>query len=735
MKYNEFLETKIKKDIPTGVDVDVNNFNPSLFSYQRDIVRWALKRGRAAIFADCGLGKSLMELEWGTQVPGDVLLLAPLAVGPQTVREAEKFNIDSVGFSKDGQKMGKITVTNFDNWEKYNPDDFNAVILDESSILKNENGKMRNAFIEQWQNTPFRLAGTATPSPNDFMELGNHSEFLGIMDYVEVLAMYFIHDGGETQKWRLKGHGVKRFWEWVAEWAVYMRNPNDLGYSCNGFDLPPLNINEVIVPTANNGPYLFQMAAKDLQERITARRETIQERAEKTAELIKGKGGKWIVWCNLNAEADAIRKLIPEAVEVRGSDKDDIKADRLLGFSRGDFDILVTKPKVAGLGMNWQHCHQVAFVGLSDSYEQYYQAIRRCWRYGQTKPVDAYLVVSDREGSVLENIKRKDKQAEEMAKMMTKNMQDLNRAALGYAEKQKADYKTEKQGTDKWTAYHGDCVDVVSQLPDESVHYSIFSPPFASLYTYSNSDRDMGNCSSHEDFYKHFGYLVNELHRVIMPRRLVSFHCMNLPTSKQNDGFIGIRDFRGNLIKLFEDAGFVFHSEVCIWKDPVTAMQRTKAIGLLHKQLKKDSALSRQGIPDYLVTMRKLGDNPEPVSHTNETFPVSIWQRYASPVWMDINPNDTLQYRNARENDDERHICPLQLGVIERGIDLWTNPGDLVLSPFMGIGSEGYVALKKGRRFVGVELKESYYNMAIQNLKEAEENATSGILPGLAELV
>ena len=271
-----------------------------------------------------------------------------------------------------------------------------------------------------------------------------------------------------------------------------------------------------------------------------------------------------------------------------------------------------------------------------------------------------------------------------------------------------------------FTAYHSDCIEVVGSLPANSVHYSIFSPPFASLYTYSNSDRDMGNCKDDEEFFTHFGFLVADLYRVIKPGRLLSFHCMNLPTSKAHHGVIGIRDFRGDLIKAFEKVGFIFHSEVCIWKDPVTAMQRTKALGLLHKQLKKDSCMSRQGIPDYLVTMRKPGDNDEPVSHTNESFPVELWQRYASPVWMDINPSETLQHRSAREHNDERHICPLQLQVIERGIDLWTNPGDVVLSPFMGIGSEGYVSLKKGRRFVGVELKESYYRQAVANLHGAE---------------
>jgi len=281
---------------------------------------------------------------------------------------------------------------------------------------------------------------------------------------------------------------------------------------------------------------------------------------------------------------------------------------------------------------------------------------------------------------------------------------------------------------EKFSIYNGDSVEVLKGIPDDSIHYSIFSPPFASLYTYSNSDRDMGNSKTDDEFYEHFSYLVKELYRVTMPGRLLSFHCMNLPTSKQRDGVIGIKDFRGILIKAFCDAGWIYHSEVCIWKNPVTAMQRTKALGLLWKQLKKDSAMSRQGIPDFVVTMRKPGENPERVTHTDESFPVAVWQRYASPVWMDINQSDTLQRQSAREEKDERHICPLQLEVIKRCIELWTNPGDIVLDPFAGIGSTPYTAIRMDRRGMGIELKESYYKQAVANCREA---AGEAIIPDL----
>jgi len=273
---------------------------------------------------------------------------------------------------------------------------------------------------------------------------------------------------------------------------------------------------------------------------------------------------------------------------------------------------------------------------------------------------------------------------------------------------------------ERYSIYNGDSCEIMNSIPDNSIHYSIFSPPFADLYVFSNSERDMSNCKSKSEFYEHFKFIVKELYRIMMNGRLVSFHCMNLPTSKQRNGFIGITDFRGDLIRLFQDCGFIYHSEVCIWKDPVIAMQRTKALGLLHKQIKKDSAMCRQAIPDYLVTMRKPGDNPERVEHTNESFPVQIWKNYASPVWMDINPSDTLQRTSARDEKDEKHISLLQLDVIRRGINLWTNENDIVFTPFMGIGSEIYQALKMNRRGIGIELKESYYKQAVKNCENAE---------------
>lgn len=723
--YRKFLESKTIKSWARGIDP--KRVNPKLFDFQRDIVKWSLRKGRSAIFADCGLGKSFMQLEWSRQIPGNVLILAPLAVAPQTVREGKKLGIEVIYTRKpiDAQ----ISITNYEMLEHFNPGDYEGIVLDESSIIKHFEGKFRNQIIERFRDTHFKLACTATPAPNDFMELGNHSEFLGNLTRTEMLSTFFVHDGGDTSKWRLKGHAEKAFWEWVCSWAVMIRKPSDLGYADDDFLLPSLKLHERQVETEVCTPgMLFAMPAVTLQERQRARAESTEERAAEVAAIVWQKPNEqWLIWCNLNVESEQATRLIPGAVEVKGGDSVEFKEKTMLDFAEGKIRVLVSKPSICGFGLNFQSCHNVCFLGLSDSYEQFYQSIRRCWRFGQKHPVECYIVTSSTEGEVVSNIKRKEADAQRMAEEMVNNMHELNQKDIK-AQKRNSDAYIPRMASGRnWTFHCADSVEKIKDLRTDSIHYSIFSPPFASLYTYSASERDMGNCRTHSEFYEHFQYLTGELLRVTMPGRLLSFHCMNLPTSKERDGVIGITDFRGNLIRMFTDAGWIYHSEVCIWKDPVTAMQRTKALGLLHKQIKKDSCMSRQGIADYLVTMRKPGDNPERVTHTNESFPVKVWQRYASPVWMDINPSNTLNKQDAREDDDERHICPLQLDVIERAINLWTNPGDLVLSPFGGIASEGYMAVKMGRRYMGIELKESYWQEGVKNMQSAEQHIGQGL--------
>jgi len=752
MKYEEFLKSKQFKNEFTGFEICDSKLNNNMFDYQRDIVKWALRKGRSAIFADCGMGKTLMQLEWAHQVheyaKGDVLIFAPLAVAEQTVREGAKFGI-KVNHANDMSEIKKgVNITNYEKMDHFEISNatFSGIVLDESSILKNYSGKIRNKIIELAYEINFRLACTATPAPNDFMELGNHSEFLGNMTRAEMLAMFFIHDGGETQKWRLKGHASEDFWEWICKWAVMIRKPSDLGYSDDNFILPELKVNQVVVETECTGDFLFQMEARTLSERQSARRDTIDDRCKKAVDIINNNPDKqWLVWCNLNDEAKKVCDMVDGMINIQGSDKDHVKSDRMLSFASGDIKDIVTKPKIAGMGMNWQNCNNVIFLGLSDSFEQYYQAVRRCWRFGQKEDVNVHIVTSDIEGAVVENIKRKEKDAEKMALEMVKNMKDINTKDIhGDVKKINKEYVEVSTKSERFEIHNADCVELASRIESDSVDFTVFSPPFASLYTYSDSNRDMGNARNDSEFYTQFKYLVREMYRITKAGRVVAFHCMNIPAMKERDGYMGLKNFRGQLIKMFEDEGFIFHSEHCIWKDPLVEATRTKAHGLMHKQLCKDSLKSRAGIPDYLIAMRKKGDSVIPVAHDagldtfageNEPLHGNLsherWRRYASPVWMDINQSRTLQYRSARDGKDERHICPLQLDVIERATWLWSNPDELVFSPFTGIGSEGDQALRMGRRFIGSELKESYYNVAVMNLKEAETSMTEHDLFGV----
>mgnify|MGYP003488573760 CR=1 FL=1 len=728
--YASFIKNKALAQIATGFAPQ--KLGSHLFDFQAAIVDWACKRGRAAIFADTGLGKTAMQAEWARQVAahtgGRVLILAPLCVAQQTVEEEAKFGTSIKYCRKESQASGEIIITNYEMVDHFDVADYAGVVLDESSILKSHDSKTRARIISMFDKTPYRLSCTATPSPNDHMELGNQAEFLGVMTAVEMLAMFFVHDGGDTANWRLKGHGKARFWEWMSTWAVCVRNPADLGFDGSRYILPGLQMHEHVIDVHEALPgQLFAGIAQTLTERRDAKRQSLMDRVNIAAELVNSHKRPAIVWCHLNDESKALTAAIPDAVEVTGSMTADEKEAAIMAFTHGEKRVIVSKPSICGFGMNWQHCSDMVFAGLDDSFESFYQAVRRCYRFGQKDVVNVHLVSSSAEGAVKANLQRKQDQAIDMAESMVAHMRELTKQTIKGAIMEKSEYKREVAEGKGWTVHLGDCVEVASEMPDNSIDFSVFSPPFASLYTYSNSDRDMGNCKSYSEFYEHFKYLVAQLFCITKPGRLLSFHCMNLQTSKFRDGVIGLHDFRGELTRMFVDAGWIFHSEVCIWKDPVTAMQRTKALGLLHKTIRKDSSMSRQGIPDYLVTMRKPGENAEHISHTHESFPVEKWQRYASPVWMDVNPTRTLQFRNARESDDERHICPLQLDVIERAMELWSNPGDMVFSPFTGIGSEGYVAIEMGRRFVGSELKRSYWELAKRNLSEARKTQAEGL--------
>jgi hypothetical protein len=426
--YHEFLEKKRIIDPDTGIDVDRDNLCESLIplrDHQKDIIRWALRRGRAAIFAGTGLGKTLMELVWGHRVASHtgkpVLAFAPLAVSAQHIREAAKFGMTAELAKTQADIRNGLFVTNYQKIEHFDLSEFGGVVLDESSILKSTDGHYRSRLIEECSAIPFRLAATATPAPNDFMELGNHAEFLGVMSYTDMLATFFVHDGGETQKWRLKGHAENEFWKWMASWAVMIRKPSDLGYDNTGYDLPPLEqiqhtAGVEYAPCMDTG-LLFPMQATTLSERIGARRASVDDRV-KLAASITPTDRQFMWWCNLNDESAALVKAIPGAVETRGSDSDDVKERKILDFIEGRTRVLVSKAGVCGFGLNLQFCCDTGFVGLNDSFEQVYQAIRRFWRFGQTKPVTVHFIAAETEGAVVANLRRKELDAERMAASM-----------------------------------------------------------------------------------------------------------------------------------------------------------------------------------------------------------------------------------------------------------------------------------------------------------------------------
>jgi superfamily II DNA or RNA helicase len=708
-------------------------FMPSnAFDYQKAIIRWALRKGRACIFAGTGLGKTLMELAWAENVQQfskwRVLALAPLAVSDQIVSEGKRFGVKVMKIRKESDINGPgIYVTNYAKLHMVRGHEWSGIVLDESSIIKHHDGATKAELIEFADGIEYRLASTATPAPNDWMELASHAEFLGVCSRAEMLATYFVHDGGETQKWRLKGHAITPFWKWVCSWACLLQSPEDIGFDGSRHKLPELRQHLATISSNSRLPgELFVVEAATLQERLAAKRKTVDDRVAEAARIVATEPEKpWVIWCHLNSESDALAEAIPGSVELRGDQDEETKERILREFADGTIRVLIGKPSMCGFGLNWQHCSRMVFVGLNDSWEQIYQAVRRCWRFGQSNPVDVWFVAADIEGNVVSNIERKDRQAREMADRMIAETSVFVTDELKDGRNIQVEYKREVKTGEGWEMRLGDCVDETAGMADDSIDFSIYSPPFASLYTYSASPRDMGNTRNDDEFLEQYRFLVRNLYRITRPGRLTAFHCMLLPSSKTHHGEIGLRDFRGELIRIHNEEGWIYHSEVCIWKDPVTSMQRTKAIGLLWKQLKKDSTISRQGIPDYLVVCRKPGVNTSPVSHTAEDFPVGEWQKIASPVWMDINPSDTLQKTSAREEEDERHICPLQLEVIRRALRMWSNSGDTVLSPFGGIGSEGHVALQMGRKFIGCELKESYWKQACANLRAAKSKSST----------
>ena len=692
-----------------------------LFDFQTAISEWAVKKGRAAVFADCGLGKTFIQLDWAHHFNRS-LIVTPLAVAQQTIKEAQKLGLGCKYVRSQTEVLSQgIYVTNYEMLHAFDPAQWDAIVLDESSILKNVDGKTRSYLIDEWSVVPHRLCCTATPAPNDITELGNHAEFLGVMPRGEMLGTFFVHD---DEGWRMKGHAREPFYEWLASWAVMFQRPEQLGFSSEGFQLPPLSIEGELVPIdstafAHATGRLFVNGLSGIEGRLAARRLSLASRTEHAAAIIQSTQEPWVVWCGLNDEGRQLAKLLPDAALVEGSMDLDEKIRQISRFLNGTARVLITKVKVAGFGLNLQHCSNVMFQGLSDSYEMYYQAIRRCWRYGQKNPVRVVIITSDMEGVVIDNIRSKETDHQGAIDAMVQRTAYYGAFELQGKEKPAKPAQRRTETGENWEGRLGDCIEEMTELPSESVDFSVFSPPFLNLYSYTDDVRDLGNIKSDDQFREVYGQVAQGLFRVIKTGRLVAVHVAQVATKKAHDGFIGIKDFRGLVIQTMNEAGFIYHGDVTIDKNPQAQAIRTHSKALLFKQLKKDASWLRPGLADYLLLFRRPG---EPTVVIRPDISNEEWIKWAHPVWYDIRESNTLNALEARTEKDEKHLAPLQLGVIERAIQLWSNPKEIVFSPFMGIGSEGFVALKTNRQFIGVELKPEYFAVAVRNLNRALES-------------
>ena len=614
--------------------------------------------------------------------------------------------------------------------------------MDESSILKSIDGKTRLKLIKYFKSDKYKLCCSATPAPNDYTELGNHAEFLNICSTAEMLSTFFVngnktsesvtandnhiirvkHSNKHGTEWRLRYHAQKDYFLWLSSWAMAIRKPSDLNYDDDGYILPDLNI----IPTITKSDYrpkdeLFFSGLKGLKQRSDIRRDTIDNKIVAIKNLCAN-GEQWIVWCGLDIESKSAKENIEDAIEVKGADSSEYKAQCFEDFQDNKIRILITKTKIGGFGMNFQNCHNIIFYGMNDSWEGYYQAIRRCYRFGQTKPVNVYIVISDIETGIFENVKKKAEMAERMMNGLINEVKIFEMAELG-KESKVIDYDltTKEYKSEMFEAYLNDSCEKLKDFEDNSIHLSVYSPPFADLYTYSATNRDLGNSKDWQEFFFHYSFIIKELLRVTKPGRVSCVHTSDIPAMQMKDGYIGVRDFPGAVIEAHCKEGWTFYGRAIVTKNPQAQAIRTKAKGLLFVQLRKDSLASRPALLDHILIFKKPGEAETPVKPVeNGEIDNEKWIDWAGGIWTGISESDTLQYSTARDKDDEKHICPLQLGTIERCVKLYTNPGETILTPFGGIGSEGYEAVRLGRKAILIELKESYFRILLQNMRGIE---------------
>ena len=730
MNYIEFLETKKRAHTLSGFDVDTEDLNSFMFDFQKHIVKRALKVGKYAIFADCGLGKTLMQLEWANRVNKHtnkpVLILAPLAVSGQTINEGKKFNIEVRKY--DGSNF-PIQITNYEQLGNIDCGLFSGIVLDESSILKNYTGKYKNQIIEVFKFYPYKLACTATPSPNDLNEIGNHSEFLNILDSQDMRSKWFVRDEG-MNNYRLKGHAKNDFYGWISSWATMLTNPCDLGYNETGkrFILPKLEFieHEIITDLKQGTGRLFNEGHVNATNFNAELRLSKEKRLQKTIDICNKTAGQILIWVKQNEEGDWLRSRLTDCKEVKGSDSIEYKESTLLGFANNEFRILITKAKIAQFGMNFQNCSTQIFPSLDFSFESFYQQVRRSYRFGQKANVNIHLIKTDTMENVVKSIEKKEAQFLEMQTEMNRNINEQTYGLLN-------DYERREFKNEDVLLIKGDSCIEIKAIPDNSVDLIVFSPPFSSLFTYSNYIHDMGNNENHEEFFKQYSFLLKDLYRILKPGRLMCCHTKDLGVYKNSSGYTGMYDFTGEHTKAVLNEEFKLHSKITIWTDPVLEMQRTKTQRLLYKQVTSDSSKTGIGMAEYITIFKKWDGSDEtewePITNiSKQNFSLDTWQKWASPVWMDIRRTDVLNGKEGTSLGDEKHIAPLQLEVIHRLVNLWSNKGDVVFTPFLGIGSEVYMAVKNNRKGIGIELKDSYFDTAVKNIRNAMESKLQGKL-------
>lgn len=758
MDYQDFINSKLTFTHECGFEIDSSQISEHAKDFQAFIIQTAIKKGRFGLYEGTGLGKTLQELEIARIVSEHTgkpsLIFAPLAVAKQTEKEADKFGIKCVYIKDSSEIENGVYVTNYERYQKIDESMLGCVIFDESSSLKDDKGKLSNALIKKFSSVNYRFCASATAAPNNLLEWGMQAEMLGICNTEEMKSQFFINDmNAKGQTWRLRGNAHEKFYEFLAEWCVIISNPGDLGFEETGKDyiLPPLVWNaETINTNIVFDGELLPRPANTQPERLLAGKKAAVEKVKRAAEMVNNSEDQWVIAVNTNDESTALTAAIHDAVEVTGSMKLEDKVERMIGFSSGKYRVLVSKASIVGWGMNWQNCHNCIYFA-NDSFEKLYQFVRRFYRFGQEQAVNAYVFAADVESAITQNVAKKQEQHDKtqhgmvshMKSYMVKKEPELKKKAIRQAVEE--NYKLTLQ----------DCIEYLRSVPDDYFDMAFFSPPFKALYQYSDDPADMSNVKDADQFWLQFDFLVKELYRTIKPGRIVAMHCMNLNLTITSNGLIGLSDFRGDLIRAMSgekaklndavralkttnapkalidgvqqqadqaDDLFVFHAEATIWKDPNVQRVRTRAKGLAKTNVHKDGTCARMGIPDYFIAMRKPGDNKKAVTHDDQSLPVDEWWRIASPVWMDIKPNDVIAFREGKTDRDDKHMTPTQREVTSRAIRLYSNPGDLVFDPFTGSGTTLVVANQLGRKFEGTELKESYFDLAVKNAEDSKAN-------------